>query len=218
MQPAVSTLQYVAWPLNVVWPPANCWIRQCYSSDAEVGCSWRGCEGVLRDRKILIFGRTGQLGWELRHKMACLGQVSAVGLPEVDFVRPDSIRAAIRAYEPAVIVNAAAYTAVDKAESEPALARSINATGPAVLAEEAMRSGALLIHYSTDYVFDGTKRGAWLESDEANPLGVYGSTKLEGDQAIETSGCYSRFFARAGFMEHAEELFVDHVEVRKRAP
>jgi dTDP-4-dehydrorhamnose reductase len=129
------------------------------------------------------------VGWELRPKLAGLGQVTAVGLPEVDFARPDSIRAAVRAHEPAVIVNAAAYTAVDKAEAEPELARAINATGPGVLAEEAKRSGALLIHYSTDYVFDGTKKGPWVEADAANPLGVYGRTKLEGDQAIATSGC-----------------------------
>jgi len=143
----------------------------------------------LGSQRILIFGRDGQVGWELRHKLACLGQISAVGLPEVDFARPDSIREAVRTHEPAVIVNAAAYTAVDKAESEPELARAINATGPGLLAEEARRLGALLIHYSTDYVFDGTKQNPWVETDEANPLGVYGRTKLEGDRAIEASAC-----------------------------
>ena len=143
----------------------------------------------MGSQRILIFGRDGQVGWELRHKLACLGQISAVGLPEVDFARPDSIREAVRTHEPAVIVNAAAYTAVDKAESEPELARAINATGPGLLAEEARRLGALLIHYSTDYVFDGTKQNPWVETDEANPLGVYGRTKLEGDRAIEASAC-----------------------------
>lgn len=151
---------------------------------------WReGSEELLLDRKILIFGRDGQVGWELRHKLACLGQVLAVGTPEVDFVRPDSIRAIIRAYEPALIVNAAAYTAVDKAEANEDLAAAINATAPGVIAEEAKRLGALLVHYSTDYVFDGTKRGAWVETDTPNPLGVYGKSKLAGDQAIEASGC-----------------------------
>ncbi len=143
----------------------------------------------MRDQRILIFGRTGQVGWELRHKLACLGQILPVGLPEVDFARPDTIRTAIRTHEPAVIVNAAAYTAVDKAESEPELATALNATGPGVLAEEVKRLGALLIHYSTDYVYDGTKQGAWVETDPVNPLGVYGKTKMEGDRAIEASGC-----------------------------
>lgn len=143
----------------------------------------------MRNSRILIFGRIGQVGWELRHKLACLGQVSAVEYPEVDFARADSIRAAVRAVEPALIVNAAAYTAVDKAEAEPELATAINATGPGVLAEEAKRMGSLLVHYSTDYVFDGTKQGAWVETDAPNPLSVYGKTKLAGDQAIQAAGC-----------------------------
>jgi dTDP-4-dehydrorhamnose reductase len=143
----------------------------------------------MRNTKILIFGRTGQVGWELRHKLACLGQVSSVEYPEVDFANPDSVRAAVRAVEPAVIVNAVAYTAVDKAEAEEKLATAINATGPGVLAEEAKRLGSLLVHYSTDYVFDGTKKSPWVETDIPNPLNVYGRTKLAGDQAIQSSGC-----------------------------
>jgi dTDP-4-dehydrorhamnose reductase len=143
----------------------------------------------MRNSRILIFGRIGQVGWELRHKLACLGQVSSVEYPEVDFTNPDSIRSAVRAVEPAVIVNAAAYTAVDKAESELQLATAINATGPGVLAEEAKRLGGLLVHYSTDYVFDGSKRTPWFETDAPNPLNVYGRTKLAGDQAIQASGC-----------------------------
>jgi len=143
----------------------------------------------MLNTRILIFGRIGQLGWELRHKLACLGQVSTVEYPEVDFTNPDSIRAAVRAAEPAVIVNAAAYTAVDKAESELQLATAINATGPSVLAEEAKRLGGLLVHYSTDYVFDGSKPTPWVETDAPNPLSVYGQTKLAGDQAIQSSGC-----------------------------
>jgi dTDP-4-dehydrorhamnose reductase len=107
----------------------------------------------------------------------------------VDFTNPDSIRAAVRAAEPAVIVNAAAYTAVDKAESELQLATAINATGPGVLAEETKRLGGLLVHYSTDYVFDGSKPTPWVETDAPNPLSAYGRTKLAGDQAIQSSGC-----------------------------
>jgi dTDP-4-dehydrorhamnose reductase len=143
----------------------------------------------MRNSRILIFGRIGQVGWELRHKLACLGQVSTVEYPEVDFTNPDSIRSAVRAVEPAVIVNAAAYTAVDKAESELQLATAINATGPGVLAEEAKRLGGLLVHYSTDYVFDGSKLTPWVETDAPNPLSAYGRTKLAGDQAIQASGC-----------------------------
>jgi dTDP-4-dehydrorhamnose reductase len=143
----------------------------------------------MRNSIILIFGRIGQVGWELRHKLACLGQVSTVEYPEVDFTNPDSIRSAIRAVEPAVIVNAAAYTAVDKAESELQLATAINATGPGVLAEEAKRLGSLLVHYSTDYVFDGSKLSPYVETDTPNPINVYGRTKLAGDQAIQASGC-----------------------------
>ena len=143
----------------------------------------------MRNSRILIFGRIGQVGWELRHKLACLGQVSTVEYPEVDFTNPDSIRSAVRAVEPAVIVNAAAYTAVDKAESELQLATAINATGPGVLAEEAKRLGGLLVHYSTDYVFDGSKLTPWVETDAPNPLNAYGRTKLAGDQAIQASGC-----------------------------
>jgi len=143
----------------------------------------------MRNSRILIFGRIGQVGWELRHKLACLGQVSSVEYPEVDFTNPDSIRSAVRTVEPAVIVNAAAYTAVDKAESEQELATAINATGPSVLAEEAKRLGGLLVHYSTDYVYDGSKLTPWVETDAPNPLNAYGRTKLAGDRAIEASGC-----------------------------
>lgn len=142
----------------------------------------------MTETKILVFGRVGQVGWELRHKLACLGQVTAVDYPEIDFTKPDSIREAVRAARPAVIVNAAAYTAVDKAEAEPARAYAINAAAPGVLAEEAKRLGSILVHYSTDYVFDGTKHGAYLETDLPNPVNVYGKTKLAGDEAIQSVG------------------------------
>ncbi len=142
----------------------------------------------MRKLKALVFGRTGQVGWELRHKLACLGQITGIEFPEVDFSKPDSIRQAVRAAEPAVIVNAAAYTAVDKAESEPELAWALNCTAPGVIAEEARRLGSFLVHYSTDYVFDGTKKGPYVESDVPHPLNVYGQTKLGGDAAIQAVG------------------------------
>jgi dTDP-4-dehydrorhamnose reductase len=143
----------------------------------------------VSNRKILIFGRIGQVGWELRHKLACLGEIVSVEYPEVDFTKPDTLRAVIQAEQPAVIVNSAAYTAVDKAETEPELAMAINGTGPAVLADEAKSLGSLLVHYSTDYVFDGSGTRPWLETDAPAPLNVYGRTKLAGDEAIQASGC-----------------------------
>jgi dTDP-4-dehydrorhamnose reductase len=143
----------------------------------------------MRNNKIVVLGRSGQLGWELRHKLACLGQVVTIGLPEIDLEDPATLRKALRAAEPAVIVNAAAYTAVDKAESEPELAMAINGTAPGVLAEEAKRLGSILVHYSTDYVFDGSKQGAYFETDAPNPMNVYGKSKLAGDEAIQSSGC-----------------------------
>lgn len=142
----------------------------------------------MTNRKMLVFGRIGQVGWELRHKLACLGPVVGVEYPEIDFTKPDSIRNAVRATEPAVIINAAAYTAVDKAETEPEVAMAINGTAPGVLAEEAKRLGSILVHYSTDYVFDGTKQSAYLETDAPNPQNVYGKSKLAGDEAIQAVG------------------------------
>jgi len=142
----------------------------------------------MQNNRILIFGRIGQVGWELRHKLACLGQVTAVEYPGIDFSKPDSIRAAVRAAQPSIVINAAAYTAVDRAESEPELAMAINGTAPGVIAEEAKRLGSLLVHFSTDYVFDGTKLGAYLETDAPNPINVYGKTKLAGDKAIQAVG------------------------------
>jgi dTDP-4-dehydrorhamnose reductase len=115
--------------------------------------------------------------------------VTAFDYPEIDFKKPDSLLAALRSVEPAVMVNAAAYTAVDKAEDEPEIAMAINGTGPGVLAEEAKRMGSILVHYSTDYVFDGTKQGEYEETDTPNPQNVYGKTKLAGDEAIAASGC-----------------------------
>lgn len=140
----------------------------------------------MANARILILGKSGQVGWELQHRLLCSGEVLALDQPDVDFTSPDSIRNAVRAAKPAIIVNAAAYTAVDKAEVEVELATAINATAPGILAEEAKRLGSLLIHYSTDYVFDGTKLAPYLETDRPNPINVYGKTKLAGDEAIQS--------------------------------
>lgn len=138
--------------------------------------------------KILVTGATGQVGFELRRTLATLGEVIAVDLPEIDFADLDSVRACMREIRPQLVVNAAAYTAVDKAEADPDLAMRINGDAPGVLAEEAKRLGAPIIHYSTDYVFDGAKTGPYVELDAANPLSVYGKSKLAGDQAVIASG------------------------------
>jgi len=139
-------------------------------------------------RKILITGKSGQVGWELRRSLSTLGQVTAVGSNELDLTDADAIRGFIRQLKPDIIVNPAAYTAVDKAESEPDLAMAVNAVAPGVLAEEAKRLEALLVHYSTDYVFDGTKQAPYVEDDQPNPLNVYGASKLAGEQAIRNAG------------------------------
>jgi dTDP-4-dehydrorhamnose reductase len=134
--------------------------------------------------RILLTGADGQVGWELRRTLAPLGTVAAFTRAGLDLAHVDAIRARVDEVRPDVIVNAGAYTAVDNAESEPELARAVNATAPGVLAEEAKRRGALLVHYSTDYVFDGTQEAPYVETDGTGPLGVYGRTKLEGELAI----------------------------------
>jgi dTDP-4-dehydrorhamnose reductase len=144
--------------------------------------------------KILLFGKIGQVGWELRRTLAPMSRLVCVDYPEVDFCNPDSVRTWIRETAPDLIVNAAAYTAVDKAESESALALKINGEAPGVMAEEAKKLGALLAHYSTDYVFDGTKTVPYVETDAPHPLGAYGRTKLAGDQAIQATGCAHLIF------------------------
>jgi len=143
--------------------------------------------------KILLFGKNGQVGWELQRSLAPLGELIALdtGSREMcgDFTDPDGLIQTIRAVAPDVIVNAAAYTAVDKAESEPELARTVNALAPDVLAREAKLGNAWLIHYSTDYVFDGSGNRPWRETDATAPLNVYGATKLEGERLIQAAGC-----------------------------
>jgi len=140
--------------------------------------------------KILLLGKDGQVGWELQRALAPLGELRAVGRADADFTDPESLRAVVRAFAPDVIVNAAAYTAVDKAETDAAMAHNVNAVSPGVLAEEAAAANAWLVHYSTDYVFDGTKEGAWVETDAVNPLSVYGRTKYDGEQRIAASGAH----------------------------
>lgn len=147
--------------------------------------------------KIVLLGSTGQVGWELQRSLAVLGEViplSRQGTPAVDFADPESVARSVRALQPDVIVNAAAHTAVDKAEAEPELARLLNATTPGLLAREAQALGALLVHYSTDYVFDGSGSAARTEEAATAPLSVYGRTKLEGEQAIIASGCRHLIF------------------------
>lgn len=139
--------------------------------------------------KILLFGKGGQVGWELQRSLAPLGQVIALDYDSADgwcgdFTNLSGLAETVRRVAPDAIVNAAAYTAVDRAESEPDLARTINALAPGVLADEAEKLGAWLVHYSTDYVFDGSGERPWQEGDTPAPLSVYGKTKLEGEQTV----------------------------------
>lgn len=138
--------------------------------------------------KFLLLGRNGQVGFELRRALAPLGEVAAFDFPACDLTVPDSIRGIINAVAPQVIINAAAYTAVDTAEASPQLARAINAVAPGIIGAEAKKIGARVIHYSTDYVYDGTKTTPYLETDLTNPLGIYGLTKRDGDEALIASG------------------------------
>lgn len=143
---------------------------------------------------ILLFGRDGQVGWQLQRSLAPHGPLTALARDDCDLTDLDALRAAVRRVAPQIIVNAAAYTAVDKAESEPDLARRINAEVPGLLAAEAARSGALLMHYSTDYVFDGEKEGPYREDDPTAPASVYGRTKREGEEAIAAAGARALIF------------------------
>lgn len=137
--------------------------------------------------KILLFGKNGQLGWELQRSLSVLGEVHAPSRADADFSVPDALRASVRNYRPDIIVNAAAYTAVDRAEGDESTAFGINTVAPGVLAEAAQEYGAWLVHYSTDYVFDGRKNGPYLEEDAANPLSVYGRTKFEGEERVRAN-------------------------------
>lgn len=148
--------------------------------------------------KILLLGKGGQVGWELQRSLAPLGELVALDFDSAplcgDFTNLAGLAETVRKVAPDIIVNAAAHTAVDKAESEPDLARTINALAPQVLAQEAQRLGAWLVHYSTDYIFDGAGERPWREDDATAPLSVYGATKLEGERAIIASGCKHLIF------------------------
>lgn len=144
--------------------------------------------------KILLLGKNGQVGWELQRALAPLGTVIAADRTQADLAKPEPLRAFVASIAPDCIVNAAAYTAVDKAESDIELTTTINAESVKVLAEEALKLNAWLIHYSTDYVFDGIKKTPYLENDTVNPLSVYGQSKLKGEQYIQESGCQHLIF------------------------
>lgn len=139
-------------------------------------------------RTILLTGKNGQLGWELQRTLLPLGRVVAVDIEQLNLASPEAIRQTVREVAPDIIINPAAYTNVDGAEGEPELAHAINAIAPKVLAEEAKRLNAWLVHYSTDYVFDGEKQGPYVESDIPCPLNVYGQTKLAGEDAVRAEG------------------------------
>ncbi len=138
--------------------------------------------------RILVLGRSGQVGTALTQSLQGLGELIALDRAQLDLTNPDAIRTTLREIQPQIVINAAAYTAVDAAESDQAMAFQINALAPRVMAEESERLGAALIHYSTDYVFDGGKQGAWMEDDATAPLSVYGHSKLAGEQAITDVG------------------------------
>ena len=149
---------------------------------------WR--PGLLMSSKprVLVFGAAGQVGRELLRSFSDAREILACDRSSVDLARPDQVRATVRKASPEIILNAAAYTAVDRAESEPELAMAVNGYAPQTLAEEALRAGAILVHYSTDYVFDGSKTTPWSEADPPHPLNVYGASKLAGEEAIRQIG------------------------------
>lgn len=140
-------------------------------------------------KKILVTGKNGQLGWELQRVLASSDQIIALDSKAMNLADADAIRHTIRDVRPDIIFNPAAYTAVDKAESDAELAMAVNGVAPGILAEEAKRLGSVLVHYSTDYVFDGNKAAPYTETDTPNPQSVYGSTKYAGEQAVRATGC-----------------------------
>src|SRR5512135_2817590 len=138
--------------------------------------------------RILLFGSHGQLGWELERTLRSLGSLVVFDFPEVDFTHPEALGKIVISNRPDVIVNAAGYTAVDQAESEPEVARLVNGMAPGELALAALKTGAMLVHFSTDYVFDGRKSSPYVEGDAPAPINVYGESKLVGEQAIQQAG------------------------------
>jgi len=166
--------------------------------------------------KLLLLGSNGQLGWELQRSIAMLGKLKVCDRNTVDFFDLDGLRKLIRGYKPDVIVNAAAYTDVDKAESDEENACQINSKAVDLLAQEAKVLDAWLIHYSTDYVFDGTKMGAYIEEDKTNPLSVYGKTKLQGEEAIMKSKCKYLIFRTSWLYGiHGKNFFKTIIKLAK---
>ena len=161
--------------------------------------------------RLLLIGNTGQLGWELERSLAPLGEVIAVDYPQINMADPDSIVDWVKQTHPDGIINASAYTAVDRAEQESDLAEAINAIGPGILAEQAKKQRAFLIHYSTDYVFDGLKRSPYLEEDLPNPLGVYGRSKYNGEQVVHQNGGAYLIFRTAWVYSLRRDSFVTKV-------
>ena len=158
--------------------------------------------------KTLLIGKNGQVGHDILPLLEKISDVTSIDRSTLDLCRPDDIRRCVRSVCPDLIVNAAAYTAVDKAESEPELAKAINATAPEVLGQEAARTGSLLVHYSTDYVFDGTKPTPYKEDDPICPISVYGATKAEGEDAIRRSGCKHLIFRTSWVFSHRGNNFL----------
>jgi len=167
--------------------------------------------------RILLLGKHGQLGWELHRTLQPLGEVIALDYPEIDLTSPDSIRDTVQKSHPEVIINAAAYTDVDRAESEPEIAMAVNGIAPGLLAEQATSYGAGLIHYSTDYVFDGMKSTSYTELDKPNPINVYGRSKLAGEQSITKVGDVYLIFRTSWVYSLRRACFVTKVLERSRS-
>lgn len=162
-------------------------------------------------KKILLLGNTGQLGWELCRTLAPMGEVFSLDYPQVDFTQPEKIRQLVLKWQPDIVVNAVAYTNVDKAESELGLARVVNATTPGVLAEASQMIGALFVHFSTDYVFDGALGRPYLEEDPTRPLNAYGQTKLEGEELVLQASGSSLIFRTSWVYSLRRSSFVTKV-------
>ncbi|MDX9991431.1 MAG: dTDP-4-dehydrorhamnose reductase [Anaerolineales bacterium] len=158
--------------------------------------------------KILLFGKNGQLGSELRRSLLALGPVSALDKEDLDLTNPQAVAGVIRTQRPAVIINASAYTAVDRAENEPEIAFKINAFAPEIMAQSASEIGAVFIHFSTDYVFDGTKNTLYCEDDQTNPINVYGQSKLEGEQRILQNAAAALIFRTSWVYSLSADNFV----------
>lgn len=161
--------------------------------------------------KILLLGNTGQLGWELNRSLLTLGEIMALDYPDMNMASLASIRQVVKESKPNMIINATAYTNVDRAESEPELAMAINGTGPGILAEEAQKINAVLLHYSTDFVFDGTKGEPYTEIDAPQPISVYGETKLAGEIAIQSTACDYLIFRTSWVYSLRRPCFVTKV-------